>query len=414
MKQFITTFQAFAGLCGGVLLGTFVPACAETDLIASIEVSTPVAGPSDGTYWMQARAAVIPAKHADATPRVVITLQKIDRQGTHMYHGLAAMWSEDVGKNWTDPTPIKAVDRRLESSGLFDAPVDMTPQFHRQSGKLLATGASIWLDSAIRRDPLELSSDTAYTTYDPSRGAWSNWQKLKMPDDPKFHVARAGCTQRVDLPNGDILLPIYFHAKPSKGKATVHFAAVVRCTFDGTTLRYQEHGNELAVDVNAKRNRTGLYEPSLVSFNGKYLLTLRADNGAYVASSSDGLHFSNLKPWQFDDGTLLGSYNTQQHWIAHSDALYLVYTRRGAKNNNVFRHRAPLFLAQVDPQRLVVLRDTERIVLPNLGKGFGNFGVCSISEEETWVVDCLTQAAPGTPNVFIASIFWSKPNRLFD
>src|SRR5690606_29851884 len=155
------------------------------------------------------------------------------------------------------------------------------------------------------------------TAYDPKGGAWSNWQKLKMPDDAKFHVARAGCTQRVDLPNGEILLPTYFHAKPSKGKATVHYAAVVRCVFDGTTLRYREHGNELTIDVDAKRNRTGLYEPSLVSFNRKYLLTLRADNGAYVASSSDGLHFSNLKPWQFDDGTLLGSYNTQQHWISH-------------------------------------------------------------------------------------------------
>lgn len=66
---------------------------------------------------------------------------------------------------------------------------------------------------------------------------------------------------------------------------------------------------------------------------------MRSDKSAYVAKGNDGLHFSPMKEWTFDDDSILGSYNTQQHWVSHSDnALYLVYTRKGANNDEVFRH----------------------------------------------------------------------------
>ena len=97
--------------------------------------------------------------------------------------------------------------------------------------------------------------------------------------------------------------------------------------------------------------------------------------------------------------------------MTHSDGLFLSYTRRGADNDKTFRHRAPIFIARVDPEKLVVLRETEQIVLPNLGKPFGNFGVCNMTANETWIVDCLAQADPGTPNLYIAKIRWSSPNR---
>src|SRR5262245_61755680 len=86
----------------GLLLVAVAPATIRADdsLIESIEVSNPEATTDDVTYWMQARAGVIPATGA-ADPQAVITLQKTDRVGTHMYHGLAAMWSSDLGKTWT-------------------------------------------------------------------------------------------------------------------------------------------------------------------------------------------------------------------------------------------------------------------------------------------------------------------------
>jgi hypothetical protein len=66
----------------------------------------------------------------------------------------------------------------------------------------------------------------------------------------------------------------------------------------------------------------------------------------------------------------------------------------------------------VDPERLVVERKTERILLPNLGQPFGNFGVCSVTPEETWVIDCLRSASGGQPSLYIARIHWSAGNRL--
>ena len=89
--------------------------------------------------------------------------------------------------------------------------------------------------------------------------------------------------------------------------------------------------------------------------------------------SDDGLQFAEPKPWLFDDGSDLGSYNTQQHWLAHSDGLFLIYTRRGANNDHILRHRAPLFMAQVDPQTQQVIRRTEKVVVPNAAE-LGNFG----------------------------------------
>ncbi len=111
----------------------------------------------------------------------------------------------------------------------------------------------------------------------------------------------------------------------------------------------------------------GLYEPSLTQFQGRYFLTMRNDVRGYVARGKDGLHFDQQIPWAFDDGQELGSYNTQQHWVTHSDGLFLTYTRRGAGNDEILRHRAPLFMAQVDPDRLCVIRSTERVVVPKLG-----------------------------------------------
>lgn len=99
-----------------------------------------------------------------------------------------------------------------------------------------------------------------------------------------------------------------------------------------------------------------------------------APSQTLLTTGHDGLCFGKPKPWTYDDGAPLGNYNTQQHWITHSDGLFLVYTRRGAENDHVFRHRAPLFMAQVDPDRLCVIRETERIVVPEWGARLGNFG----------------------------------------
>jgi hypothetical protein len=250
---------------------------------------------------------------------------------------------------------------------------------------------------------------TVWSVYDSAAKTWTQWEKLAMPDDPRWGNAGAGSTQRVDLPDGDILLPIY--AKEVAAK--VYSSTVVRCRFDGRTLRYVEHGTELSVPIDR-----GLYEPSLAAFGGRFFLTLRNDQAAYVARSTDGLRYEAPRKWTFDDGADLGSYNTQAHWVTHQDGLFLTYTRRGANNDNMARarHRAPLFIAQVDPERLVVLRATERELVPNKGAQLGNYAVVDVNERETWVTTS-EGMAPGNPaqyganaRVYAARIIWGKPN----
>ena len=105
---------------------------------------------------------------------------------------------------------------------------------------------------------------------------------------------------------------------------------------------------------------------------------------------------------------------SQQHWLAHSDGLFLVYTRRGANNDHIVRHRAPLFMAQVNPETLQVMRSTEKIVVPERGAEMGNFGACAISETESWVTvsegmfmkDSKTRGAEGA--TLVARILWAK------
>ena len=161
----------------------------------------------------------------------------------------------------------------------------------------------------------------------------------------------------------------------------------------------------------------GLCEPSVALYKGTYYLTIRNDVKGYVTTSKDGLNYDAIKPWMFDDGTELGSYNTQQHWLTHSDGLFLVYTRRGAGNDDVFRNRAPLFMAQVDPEKLVVVRATEKVLMPNTGAAFGNFGATAIDENESWVTDAEgvfgDALKPGVKaRVLNARVIWSSPDRL--
>ena len=166
-----------------------------------------------------------------------------------------------------------------------------------------------------------------------------------------------------------------------------------------------------------------MYEPSLTRFQDRFYLTLRNDSAGYVAMSKDGLRFEAPQKWLWDDGTDLGNYNTQQHWVTHSDGLFLVYTRKGANNDHVFRHRAPLFMAQVDPVKLRVIRSTERVLVPERGARLGNFAVTEVNERETWVTvaEWMQTWGPdvvippdnkyGADNsVYVARIQWDKPN----
>ncbi|MHB8899224.1 MAG: exo-alpha-sialidase [Thermoguttaceae bacterium] len=371
-----------------------------------VELSAATSGFDGKMCWVHARAGAIPpgaTGNEGAGPLVVMTMQKLLLTGSDVFYALNSLWSGDLGATWTEPVPQPVFERRKMGEGIEMTVCDFWPRWHAQSGKLLGTGHTVWYENSRVMEVRK--RHTAYAVYDAEKHEWLPWKELEMPDEPKFMNAGAGCTQRYDLVGGDILLPIYFKRPEDKSSSTT----VVRCRFDGQTLRYVEHGEELSVDV-----PRGLGEPSLAKVGERFFLTLRNDVTGYVTSGSDGLHFDKPRPWTFDDGSDLGNYNTQQHWVTHGDSLLLVYTRRGAGNDHVFRHRAPLFMAQVDPEKLCVIRSTERVLVPERGARLGNFGVTEVSPNETWVTAAEWMQPAGVEkrgsdnSVWVAKIKWDR------
>lgn len=191
----------------------------------------------------------------------------------------------------------------------------------------------------------------------------------------------------VELEDGDIIMTFYYTTLEQKDMN--HKAVCVRYRFVEDGLEVVEAGTP----IEAPQLRRGVCEPSLIRFQGKYYLTLRSDEQGMYCESADGLHFSQPKVWCWEDGTPIGNANTQQHWIDLGDRLYLTYTRKDAANKHVFRNRAPLYSAQFDPERGVLIKETEFPLVPELGARLGNFNtVCD-----------------GSGRAFLVTAEWMQP-----
>ena len=393
-------FIVFAGL----MIAATAPA-AERQPAFRVDVSTLLTGRGK-QFFTQSRGALIPGSPA----RVVVTTQETDPTGAHGYADLFTIETTDNGRTWSSPKRIPSLRRTRLPAGYDFVMGDVCPQWHAATGRVLATGKTFGFLGGTKEDRgLERVS---YAVRAPQSGEWSELRLLTLPatdhEGRPFLEPNSGCHQRVDLPNGEILLPIRYR---KDAKVRDYTTIVARCRFDGEKLTYVEHGSEFTIP----RER-GLYEPSITAFGGKFYLTMRADHSAFVARGGDGLNYEPFIEWTFDDGKVLGSYNTQQHWLTHNDTLYLVYTRRGANNDHVMRHRAPLFIAEVDPVRLCVRRATERILIPESNADIGGgFGVVEVSAGETWVItsEIPTKGSRDYNRVLMARLTWAEPNRLF-
>ena len=373
-------------------------------LTYEVDLRTVTEGFDGKTCWVQARTGAIP-QTGKFPATIVLTMQKLLLSGSDVFYALNEMRTTD-GENWVGPIKHTTLGRRRLSDTREIAVCDFTPGWHAKTKKLLGTGHSVRYEHNKVMHVRKRS--VACSVYNPQDHSWAEWTTMKMPEQPEFENCGAGSAQRVDLEDGTILLPVYFKPKKAKQYSTT----VVQCDFDGEKLTYKKHGSAHTIPV-----KRGLYEPSLTKFQQKYYLTMRNDEKGYVSVSDDGLNYSKPIVWKFDDGQELGNYNTQQHWVAHSDALFLVYTRRGANNDHVFRHRAPLFMAEVDPKTLRVIRKTERIIVPEKGARMGNFAVVKVSPHESWVTVAEWMQPVGIEKygsnnrIYTARIKWSRPSK---
>ncbi len=380
----------------------------------TIERSVMTKGYDGKRCWVHARTGILPANSSDEAPTVVLTTQPLMITGSDVFYALSSAYTDDLGTTWGPLVEQQSLRRTVNADKTEETTCDFTPTWHQKTGTLLGIGQTVRYknNKVMHVRP----RSTSYAVYSPESKTWSESKLLKMPEDPRFVNCGAGSVQRHDLPNGDILLPVYFK-KPEEKQYSV---TVCLCQFDGSQLTYVKHGTEMTVAV-----ERGMVEPSVTEYGGRYYLTIRNDQHGYVTSSDDGLNYDEPKRWTFDDGSDLGNYNTQQHWLTHSDGLFLIYTRKGADNDHVFRHRAPLFMAQVDPENLTVIRSTEQIVVPERGARLGNFGVANVTPGESWVVvtEWMQRWGPdyvipvnnklGADNsIHVAKIKWATPNSL--
>jgi hypothetical protein len=392
-----------AFLC--VLLISAVPHLQAADPVEFTVKLETVMKHDDGQFlWFHPRAAAMPGG-------VMMTIQKHLKVSDY-YSGLHFMTRQGVDGAWTGPLLTPELDWQKQPDGVTLSVADVTPGWHEKTGRLIAIGARVrYSPQGKQLEDVKRAHQTVYAVYDPKTAKWTPWRILELPADEAFNFARNACAQWLVKPDGTLLVPLYI-GKSAKDRFST---TVAECRFDGDKLTFVRNGSVLRLDV-----ARGLYEPSLAAFGGRYYLTLRNDVRGYVSVSDDGLNFAEPRPWTFDDGSELGSYNTQQHWLTHSDGLFLVYTRRGANNDHIVRHRAPLFMARVDTEKLQIIRSTEKIVVPERGAEMGNFGANAINASESWVTvsegmfmkDSAKRGAEGA--TFVARILWSKPNRLLD
>ncbi|MGY8771193.1 MAG: sialidase family protein [Pirellulales bacterium] len=364
-----------------------------------------------GTTWFHPRACITPG--AKGEPDVALmTLQSIG--GSDYFGPVHFSESHDIGKSWSQPTEIPALawHDMPENQGLKAGVCDVVPEYHPQSGTVLALGHVVFYRGAKFSRGDQLARYPVYSVRRPD-GTWSERRILKWDDPRGSFIYTNNCGQRIVLPNGDIAMSFTFG-----DQANFRKVAGVICSFDGEQLKIKQVGKPLEL-----KHKRGLLEPSVTQYKNKFYMTIRAeDDHGYNSVSTDGLTWEPKTPWTWDNGEPLSMSTTQQHWMTHSDGLFLVYTRKDASNTNVMRWRAPLWIAQVDPEARCLIRNTEQIVLPLTGDGvsnpnqvalMGNFHVTNVNAHESWVTVgewIPKQNARG--NLLLARVNWSQPNQL--
>jgi hypothetical protein len=343
-------------------------------------------------------------------PECLMTLQSIS--GSDVFGPVHWTTTKDLGRSWTRPEPIPGLGRRSLGAGWEEGTCDVVPEYHPPTRTVLAVGHNVYYrDGVLARPQRRRWPVYVIRTQE---GRWSGPRRLEWEDPGAAAIYTCGCSQRVVKGDGDVLVPLSFGAEGQAFRSVT----TALCSFDGDDLRIRRVGDVLVNNVGR-----GLLEPSLVYLDGRYFLTIRAEDGrGYVSSSEDGLRWGPQRPWCWDDGEPLAMSTTQQHWLPHAEGLFLAYTRKAEENTRVMRWRAPIYVTQVDRGALRLIRETERVVLTLIGDGIGdpkrvagmgNFHTVAATPGESWVT--VGEEFPGNAwrgDTLLARIRWGRPNRL--
>jgi len=376
-------------------------------LIAGIETSVIWDGRATGFTWFQPRACRLP----DGT--LLMALQRIT--GSDNYGSSHLSVSTDVGRSWSEPQSIPGLERRMLPAApdgsdvpTEEAVADVTPQYHPRTDTTLMIGWNVYYQD----DALAIPNKLRWPVYVVRRadGTWTERKKLEWDDPIAARIYGTNCSQRWVLPDGKILIPVTYASYEREDR----LVGTLLCSFDDETLTVERTGNGLELAV-----KRGLLEPSITEYGGTFYMTIRAEDGrGYWARSDDGLQWAPMESWRFDDGEELVMSTTQQHWMEHREALFLVYTRKTEENAEVMRWRAPLYCARFDEKTGRLLRDSEQVVLPMDVPGkpaarMGNFAIVHATENETLITVGEARPEQGwAGDTLQARVVWSRPNEV--
>ena len=342
-----------------------------------------------GSRWFHPGVTVLP------DGRWLAVMQSIS--GADFYGDPHYALSADGGKHWTKPLPIGSFAAvPAGNTGYRTAIADIRPFTSPEDGTVFVFGCSVhysprgntvWEKGKKTVFPPQRSF---YATWREDRG-WSECRKLPLPGHEGAY--RAACTQAAFLPGRhEVLVPMYLE-KGTAGTGAprpLHYAvAVGRYRQKGDTLEFVSLSD--CIEHPAGR---GALEPSLIALpGGGFALTIRAEDGrGYVCVSPDGTKWSEKRFWRWDDGTPLTMSSTQQHWVRADGRIWLVYTRDDGENSKIFRFRAPLYMAEALPEKGVLLRSTEKVVIPRQKLNgreacYGNFHCTRLTDRTALVTD---------------------------
>ena len=311
---------------------------------------------------------------------------------------------DDWWKEWKEQPYPEELRARIDEAGYEWTPT-FNWKYHRRSGNWLGIGHLLRHKNKRLDNHVEHLAIT-YSVFNAAAKSFSAWKSFRIKIDgvEKPCVAYG---QRVDLENGDILLP-FSAIKEFTGGNSLRWCGAAFCTFDGTDLKVRKISELFTNPV-----PRGFGEPSMTFYKDRYFMTLRAQDGfGYVVTSRDGLDWSEPRPWSWDDGTPIPMNQTMTKFLTHSEGLYLVYTRITEDNENVFRNRAPLFMAQLDVDKTCLIRDSEHIIFQNKGLPIGNFNIHAVSPLESWVTvpEWDRSGRDISCDVLLGRIMWSKKN----
>ncbi|MBR2466169.1 MAG: hypothetical protein IKB38_04490 [Clostridia bacterium] len=359
-----------------------------------IKLNTVMSGFSEGKCKVHARVG------ATADGGFVMTYQMLATDGCDYFETpRVRVINNDNFASFTDAPEHTPVGFDIES-GVF---ANTVPALHKPSGKLLLLGDNVNYLPGTKRPDKSRPKGTYYSVFDEQNKTYLPLRPLRYEDGaPLAGNFAASCSDRCDLPDGRIFVPTYGW-QPS-GKLEVK---IYECRFAGDVLFATGRESESIKKEDSKR---GVGEPSLTYTDGQYFITLRTDEQAMFSVSDDPLNFSKIAPVRWDTGECVPSYNTQTKWLRLGGRLYLVYTRKAENNSHVFRHRAPLWIAEFDTGRHVLIKDTEMALTPNRGARCGNFGVAELSDTRAlvtvaeWMQPVGCEKYGSDNSVFIADI----------